>query len=250
MNRAKMCVTAILVVLLLGGWAWADDYLKIRHISEPYEIMGQKQAGSEEVVETWLSGNKARMNSSDRTSVIFDGDKQVMYMLDHGERTYTEVPLNLSEAMAGMLGEQEGGREMAQMMAQMMGTMMQVRASVEQTDTVKTVNDWTCRVYKLNLSMPMGQTSSEICATDQIDVDVSLYNKIAHAMMAGQQGFDELLREMEKIQGVAVLTVSRANVMGAAMVTREELLEHRKMSAPVGSFKIPEGYTQQRFMGM
>ncbi len=250
MKRTTICLTTILVVLLLGGWAWADDYLKIRHVSEPYEIMGQKQAGSDEVVETWLSGNKARMNSSDKTSVIFDGDKQVMYMLDHRDRTYTEVPMNLSEAMADMLGEQEGGQEMAQMMAQMMGSMMQVKASVVDTGTVKNVNDWTCRVYELTLNMPMGQTASEICATDQIDVNVSMYNKIGHAMMAGQQGFEELLREMEKIQGVAVLTVSRANIMGATVVTREELLEHKKMPAPAGSFDIPDGYSKQQFMGM
>ncbi|WP_028571689.1 DUF4412 domain-containing protein [Desulfonatronum lacustre] len=249
MKRTTICLTTILVVLLQGGWVWAEDYLKILHVSEPYEIMGQKQAGSEEIVETWLSGNKARMNSSDKTSVIFDGDKQTMYMLDHGERTYTEVPLNLSEAMAGMLGE-EGGHEKAQMMAQMMGGMMQMQASVVETGTVKNVNDWTCRVYELTLNMPMGQTAAEICATDQIDVNVSMYNKIGHAMMAGQHGFEELLREMEKIRGVAVLTVSRANVMGATVVTREELLEHKKMAAPSGSFDIPEGYTRQRFMGM
>lgn len=250
MKRATICLTSFLMVLVLGGWVFADDYLKFRHVSEPYEIMGQKQSGGEEIVETWLSGNKARMNSTDRTSVIFDGDKQVMYILDHGDRTYTEVPLNLSEAMAGMMGGQEGGQEMAQMMAQMMGAMMQVKASVVETGTVKTVNDWTCRVYELTMNMPMGQTASEICATDQIDVNVSMYNKIGHAMMAGQQGFEELLREMEKVQGVAVLTVSRANVMGATMVTREELLEHKKMSAPAGSFDIPEGYTRQQFMGM
>lgn len=250
MKRATNCLTAFLFLLLLGGWAWADDYLKLRHISEPYEIMGQKQAGSEEIVETWLSGNKARMSSSDKTSVIFDGDKQMMYMLDHGERTYTEVPMNLSEAMAGMMGEQEGGQEMAQMMAQMMGSMMQVKASVVETGAEKTINSWTCQVYELTLNMPMGQTASEICATDQIDVNVNMYNKIGHAMMAGQQGFEELLREMEKIRGVPVLTVSKANVMGATVLTREELLEHKKMSAPAGSFDIPGGYTQQRFMGM
>ncbi|WP_045222784.1 DUF4412 domain-containing protein [Desulfonatronum thioautotrophicum] len=250
MKRVICGLAVLLALLFLGLPSWAENFLKMRHVSEPFEIMGQRQSGSDEIVEIWLSGNRARMNSSDNSSVIFDGDTQLMFMLDHGERTYTEVPVNLGEAMSGMFGGQEGGQDMAAMMSQMMGAMMQVRAEVVDTGTTKTVNEWTCRVYKLTLNMPMGKTVSEICATDEIDVDVSMYNKIGHAMLAGQQGFEELLREMEKISGVAVLTVSRANVMGATMVTREELLEHRKKDAPVGIFDIPEGYVKQRFMGM
>ena len=250
MQRVMIGLTILGVLLLWGVVSSAEDYLKMRHVSEPSEMMGQQQAATEEEVEVWLSGNKARMNSSDKTSVIFDGDQQMMYILDHVQRFYTEIPMNLSEAMAGMFEGQEGGQDMANMMSQMMGAMMQVQATVVDTGVSKTVNNWSCRVYELTMNMPMGNTVSEICATEEIDVNVSMYNKIGQAMMAGQQGFEEMLREMEKIQGVAVLTVSRAEVMGTTMVTREELLEHSKQPAPAGSFDIPEGYAKQRFMGM
>lgn len=250
MKRVMIGLAMLAIFLFLGTVSSAEDYLKMRHVSEPYEVMGQRQAATEEDVEVWLSGNKARMNSSDRTSVIFDGDQQMMYILDHAEQSYTEVPMNLSEAMAGIFEGQEGGQDMANMMSQMMGAMMQVQATVVDTGVSRTVNDWPCRVYELTMNMPMGNTVSEICATEEIDVDVSMYNKIGQAMMVGQQGFEDMLREMEKIRGVAVLTISRAEVMGTTMVTREELLEHSKMAAPAGSFDIPEGYAKQRFMGM
>ncbi|SDB32142.1 Domain of unknown function [Desulfonatronum thiosulfatophilum] len=248
--RKAMCLIVMVFLLSVATQSWADDYLKIRHVNEAYEVMGQKQPATEEIVETWLSGNKARMNSGTSSSVILRGDKQVMYMLDHDKRAYAEVPMDLSQAMTGMMGDQGGDQQMAQMMAEMMGAMMKINASVRDTGATKTVNDWNCRVYELNMKMPMGNTVSEICATEDIDVDMSVYHKIGHAMMAGQQGFDDLIKEMEKIKGVSVLTVSKATVMGATIVSREELLEHKKMTPPAGSFDIPEGYTRQDFMGM
>ncbi len=248
--RKLLISFVVMVFLSLATQSWADDYLKTRHVSEAYEVMGQKQPATEEIVETWISANKARMNSGTSSSVIMRGDKKVLYMLDHGKRTYTEVPLDFSKAMSNMTEEQGGDQQMAEMMAQMMGAMMKVNASVVDTQTTKTVNDWNCRVYELTMNMPMGNTVSEICATEEIDLDMSVYNKIGHAMMAGQQGFDELLREMEKIKGVSVLTISKATVMGATIVSREELMEHKSMSAPAGSFDIPEGYTKQDFMAM
>lgn len=245
----KLCGLVVTVFLVFAGFqAWADDYLKIRHRSEAYEVMGQKQAASEDIVETWLSKDMARMDTGSNSSVILRGDKQVIYALDHKQKTYTEIPMNMGQAMSNMLGEMGGTEEQAQMMAQMMGAMMKIKAGVVDTGRTQKAGQWSCRVYEMTLEMPMGDTVSEICATEDIGVDMGLYHQMAHAMMAGQQGFQEMLQEMEKIKGVSVQTVSTANVMGASMKTTEELLEHKKMSAPVGSFDIPVGYAKQRFM--
>jgi hypothetical protein len=250
MKKVMVCFFAVTAILFLSIQSWADNYLKIRHVNEAYEIMGQKQPATEEIVETWLSGDKARMDTGSSTSVILLGDKQVIYMLDHSKKTYSEVPMNLTQAVTEMMGNQNLNQEMTQMMTQMMGTMMKIKANVVDTGATKTVNDWNCRVYEMTLEMPMGNTVSEICATEDIGVDMSLYHKVGHAMMAGQPGFEEMIREMEKIKGVSVLTTSKASVMGAAIVSREELLEHKKMAAPAGSFDIPADYAKQQFMGM
>lgn len=249
MRKLACGVVMGLLLLFIGGSAWADDYLKIRHVSEAYEVMGQKQPASEEIVETWLSTDKARMNTSESSSVILRGDRQMIYILDHAQKTYSELPMNVGQAMSDMFGEMGGTEEQAQMMAQMMGAMMKINAKVVETGETRTVNQWNCRVYQMTLEMPMGATVSEICATEELGVDMGLYHKVGNAMMAGQQGFQEMLREMEKIKGISVLTTSTANVMGATMKTSEELLEHKKMSAPEGAFDIPAEYRKQSFMG-
>lgn len=248
--RKMTLLPCLFLALALSATSWADDYLKVRHVSEAYEVMGQKQPASEEIVETWLSQDMARMNTGSNSSVILRGDKQVMYILDHAEKTYAEMPLDMARAMSDMMTEQGADEETRQMMAQMMGAMMQVQAEVRDTGETRQVGEWDCRMYSMTLKMPMGDTLSEICASDQIDVDQTLYHKLGNAMMAGQQGFAEMMREMEKIKGVSVLTINTASVMGTTVTSREELLEHKKMSPPAGSFEVPAGYTKQNFMGM
>ncbi len=245
MKKILVSFAVMAVLASFGFQAWADDYLKMRHVSEAYEIMGQKQPASEEIVETWLGKDMARMDTGQKTSVIMRGDKQVMYILDHDQKKYTEIPMDMTR----MFGEMGGSQEQAQMMAQMMGAMMKVNARVVDTGKTQTVNQWNCRVYQMTLEMAMGTTESEVCASEDIGVDMGLYYKMGNAMMAGQQGFQEAIREMEKIKGIPVRTTSTATVMGAAMKTSEELLEHKKMSAPEGSFEIPADYAKQSFMG-
>lgn len=238
-----------LALMCLSVQVWADDYLKIRHVTEAFEVMGQKQPASEEIVETWLSKDMARMDTGKSSTVILRGDRQIIYILDHDQRAYSEIPMDMGQAMSDMFGQMGGTEEQAQMMAQMMGAMMKVDATVVDTGKTRTVNRWDCRVYQVTMEMPMGRTVSEICATDELGVDMGLYHKVGNAMMAGQQGFQDMLREMEKIKGISVLTTSTANVMGSAVKTTEELLEHKKMPAPAGSFDIPPGYRKQSFMG-
>lgn len=250
MRKTMIGSLMLLALSALAAQAWAGDYLKIRHVSEAYEVMGQKQPATEEIVETWLSGDLARMNTSPDTSVIFRGDKEAIYLLDHAKKAYTEMPLNMASAMTEMMGDQGADAEMTQMMTQMMGAMMEVKAGVVDTGATKAVNNWTCRLYELTLEMPMGKTVSEICATEEIGVDLSIYHKVGNAMMAGQPGFAAVIQEMEKIKGVSVLTISKASIMGAVITSREELMEHRKLSPPDGTFDIPSGYTKQTFTDM
>lgn len=238
-----------LMLVCLGFQAWAADYMKIRQATEAYEVMGQKEPASEQIMEAWLSGDKARMDTGNESSLIMRGDKQVIYILDHEKQVFSEMPMDMSKAMNEMIGQQAGSQEEAQMMAQMMGAMLKIKASVVDTGKTQTVSKWKCRVYEMTLEMPMGTTVSEICATEQIDVDMSMYRQLGNAMLVGQQGFEEMMQEMEKIKGISVRTTSTANIMGSTVKTTEELLEHKESSVPAEFFEVPANYKKQSFMG-
>jgi hypothetical protein len=64
--------------------------------------------------------------------------------------------------------------------------------------------------------------------------------------MPGMQGSMETMKkEMEKIKGVQVMTVSSVIMMGQPQKTTTELLEFKEGKAPADIFAIPAGYKKQ-----
>jgi hypothetical protein len=230
-------------VILMCGPAHADDYLKIHHVTDPTEVMGEAQPGVDEVVEVWLGTDRARMDTGKSSSVILSEPDQLLYVLDHHGKTYSEVPMDLTKAVSEMAGSDET----TEMVAGLMGSMLQVQAAVTDTGEDKTVGRWPCRVYKLNIAMPVGTTDSVVCAHPDIDVRGGLYYRLANVMLAGQPGFQDALREMEKIKGLPVHTASTVVAMNSTIRTTDELLDYQQGTAPAGTFDLPEGYTKKPY---
>ena len=83
----------------------------------------------------------------------------------------------------------------------------------------------------MTTTTPMGTSTSEIWATEDLEADLSGYRKAANINMAGQEGFAEMTAEMEKIRGVTVRTVNRSKMMGAEVTSTEELIRHALRAA-------------------
>jgi hypothetical protein len=96
--------------------------------------------------------------------------------------------------------------------------------------------------------MSMGDMSAEAWATDDIKIDAKLYYTALNAMMASQPGFQDVLKEMQKVKGVVVYQTSTANMMGTEAKSTMELLECGEKAAPAGSYEVPAGYTKVKGM--
>ncbi|MBX3706474.1 MAG: hypothetical protein KF911_07535 [Pseudomonadales bacterium] len=241
-NRAIV----LLLIAALPGLAAAADHLRLRHVSDAFEIMGQAQPAADEVVDVWLAGDRARMDSAgtdrDRgASVIVREDLQTIYLVDHGQRVYTELPMDMNRVVSDIAGTGEAGR----MAAQMMGTMLKVDARVDETGETRTIGARTCRVYRLALVMAMGSTDSEICADPESPVDMGLYYRVANVMLAGQQGYGAAVDEIGKVRGLPVETTSTVRLMGTTVRSRAELLTHATVDVTPGHFEVPAEYARR-----
>jgi hypothetical protein len=82
-------------------------------------------------------------------------------------------------------------------------------------------------------------------------MDYEKYAKFMAAMMAKQPGMkqsvSEMLDEMKKIEGVAVLSVSKNTIMGTQVQSTTRLLEFEHKDIPPGTFDIPKDYQEQSF---
>jgi hypothetical protein len=249
--RLKRSLTGIGVFVAVGFIlgavsARADVYMKQKTHTGSFTVMGKTQPEKDETMVFWLGDNKVRSDEGTERSVIFLADKGILYVLDHIKKTYMEMPLNLGKALEDALaGQGEEAQKIAGMMKGMMGSMS---AKVTETSETKKIGNWNCRKYLIDMKMPMGEMNSETWATEDIKIDPKLYFSAVNAMMASRPGFQEMIKEMQKIKGVVAYQVSTTKVMRTDVTSTMELLECADKSAPAGTYDLPAGYTKVKDM--
>jgi hypothetical protein len=252
---------AIMLVMIFGLFhpLQADVYMKQKKHTDAITIMGQTQPAKDEVEQIWMTGKGIR-NDGAKTSMIMLIDEKKIIMIDHDKKTYTEMPMNIGQMMSAA-AKQEGmdeeeTEEAAQaneaMMQGMMQGMMKMEAKVQPTAETKKINNWLCKKYILDMKTFMGPMTTEIWASEDLKVDKELYAKYTTALMSlmpgMQSGTESVMKEMEKIRGVQVSSITKYEMAGQPITSSTELIEYKEGTAPTSLFKIPAGYKLEKSM--
>jgi hypothetical protein len=236
----------VLVCFVVPLAVQADVYIKQKNHTDEMKIMGQTQPASDEMFVTWMGKDKARLDHGEDTSIIVRLDKKMIYMINHAEMKYGEMPFNetsdiLTAAVSGSdLSDEE--KAQAQKMMKGFASMMQPKVTVKETGEAQKIKNWNCKKYIMTMEMMGTKSTSEIWATEDIKIDYELYKTLGLSMMPKTPGLDKMLEEMKKIKGLTVLSTGTTSVMGTDVKSTQELLEVSEKSAPAGTYEVPEGY--------
>ncbi|HOW86251.1 MAG TPA: DUF4412 domain-containing protein [Candidatus Aminicenantes bacterium] len=244
MKTKRTCLILTLAVLALAASARADVYLKQKTHTDAFQMMGQSRPAKDGTSVIWIAENMARIDNDEGTSTLFAADKKVLYMIDHANKQYAEMPLDFDKMMQEAAGDDPEAKEaMAKMPGLMKNMMGGMSAKVTETGETKTINGWPCRKYLVEMNMGMaGTTSSETWATEDLKIDYLKVFTAASAMMARMPGFENIIQEMRKIKGFVVYQASKTKMMGSEMGSTTELLEASEKPAPAGTYDLPAGY--------
>lgn len=233
-------------MMLLPGAALADIFMKQKHHTGSMTMMGQTQPAKDSLQNIWITADIMR-NDSKENSVIIRLDKKTMTMIDHGTRTYTEMPLDMGKAVSEAAGGMS--REDKAAMDQMMKGMMKFSMTVRETPEKKKIGSWNCRKYIQKLDTAMGPSTTEVWATEDIKVNGDLFARYSAIMMTMQPGLKEsmeqVLKETRKIKGIPALSTTSTTMMGTTVKSSVQLLEFKEGKAPANLTAIPSGYRKQ-----
>ena len=211
-----------------------DTYIKEHTHADAVTMFGRTVSPAQDTyTETWMSGDKMRMDSCDNKgklidSTIWRGDK--IYDIDHAQKTYTEM--DISEILGGV------------------ASMMKMTAKVTPTSESKKVNKWNCKKYIVEIKTSMGPVTTtmtmEMWVSEDIDVDYGRYMEISQSAISGLVSFTEgSERELQKIKGHPVLSTMTITTMGQSIKSTTELLEYDShRSVPRGFYDVPQGYAK------
>jgi len=249
----KNFIIILSFILVLSFSVQADIFMKQKDHTDGMSVMGQQQPATDVIQNIWISKDKIKTESEEK-SVIILLEKKIMYVFNHAQKTYFEVPMDFGKMMEQSVKGNEGAdKEEMQNYMKMAQGMMKFEITVNTTNETKKINKWNCKKYDQIMKMGMGPITSEVWATEELKMDYNLYAKFSAAMMSMQPGFKDsfskAIKEMEKIKGVPVLTKTSMKMMGMEMKSSQELLEFKEGTAPKGTFDIPKGYTKTSMMG-
>jgi len=213
-----------------------DFYIEQKSHTDPMTVMGQEQPAQDSVQKSWIGDNKFAQHSQEM-SFIFDKEKESLFWIMHGEKSYVEMkpPYDLNQ----YLPEQ---------MAQMMGAVMSsIVVTVTPKEETKKIGDWNCAGYQMDMTVMGMTTNIEVWATVDVPFDWKMVNEelLAIYQKIQMRLNDAAMEEMKKIQGYWVSSETTVNVMQMKIRSITEVVEISQKDAPAGTFDVPEGYTKQ-----
>ena len=235
MFRRTALIFAMLGVslVLLSSTLGADTLYTLKSHTDAFEVQGHKQPAEDTDITVWVAGDKLRRDQGGQ-SMIFRPDKSRFYILDHEDKTYSELPLpiDLRKLMP------PGNEALADQIAASMKVTVQVTPKTE----TRQVGQWNAKRYDVSVQSAMGM---KIATTLWVSRDVEgfqSFNRLSATMASLQPGSEAWVQELQKIDGFPVLQESKVDALGAKFGTREELVAIETKAAPAGAFDLPAAY--------
>lgn len=240
-KKVLYLVPAILIIIALAfapNLANADHVIKGKKHTDAFNMMGQSQPEKDEDTTTWLSSDKMRQDVGEITTLI-RLDKNKMYMINHTDKTYSELnlPLDLSEVLPPE--------------AKQMLDAMDISSSITDTGETQTINDWKCKKYLVEISFSMMGMNMPITmnmwTTQDLGINLKEFKELYTKTLMAHPMFQDFIQDFEKLDGIPVLTEFTMDMMGTQQKYREEVVSVEKLNAPDGTYELPEGYTQKAY---
>ena len=227
-----------LLVLALPLAAGADTLYTMKSHTDAFQVGGQSQPAKDSTIQVWSASDRLRRDDGDQ-SMIFRPDRNRLYVVDHADKTYSEIPLPIDLRKMMPKGSEA--------MADQIAAGMKVTVQVAPRDETKKIGQWNTRRYDVTVQSAIGM---KIATTMWVSKEIegfAPFNKMAGTLASLQPGSEEWVKQLEKIDGFPVLTESQVDALGARFATREELVSVETKAAPAGSFDPPAGYKAQPY---
>ncbi|MFL6259383.1 MAG: DUF4412 domain-containing protein [Thermoanaerobaculia bacterium] len=222
--------TVFALLLLLAAPALGDTLLTVRS-----SIEGLKIAPSQaEPIHIWIGGEKGdrlRRDEGD-TSYILRLDRGKLYVVNHSEKTYSELAVPIDAQKIASPPE------------------MRVKAQVTATEETRKIGSWNARKYRVDITSPAGlHLDTTVWASPDVASHQAL-TRLAASLAALQPGSADWALKLGQIEGFPVLQEADVTMGTSHFKTREELAGIETKDAPAGIYDPPAGYTLQPYAGI
>jgi hypothetical protein len=236
--RLDKVLVLSLTVLLSAGLAAADYKVVQQHHQDGFSMMGQTHPPTDEEHVTWVGDKKMRMDQGS-TSTIVQMEAMKMFMINHDDKSYTEVDLPVDIASLMPPG-----------MAEQMMAMLKFDVTVTASDETKKVGEWNAKRYDMKMTSAMMSMDSVLWASTETPINFADYFDLFSKVMSLQPGMASMLEQMRQIDGYVVSQQGTMSMkfMGETTVGSSDVVKSiEELDAPAGTYAPPADYTRKEF---
>jgi len=232
-KKILWCTGIILFLTLILSPVLAKADMHVKRKVHMDAFMGQP--ASDEEASMWLAKDKFRYDAARNMTQIVRLDKKKLYMINHGNQSYSEIdiPIDLSQALDPQ--------------AQQMMQSLQTSVTVTDTGETQKIGNWNCNKYtiEINISMMMSMTMSmDWWVSKDVGADlIKLYQKHYGEVLVANPMMQDLVDKIKEIKGFPIKT--EFSMMGMSMT--DEVVSIEKEKAPAGTYDVPAGYTKSAY---
>lgn len=190
----------------------------------------------------WLAPGLARRDSREG-SLLMDLDRQLLTMVDHGERTFTSG--TTAEVFAGLAALAADTTGVGDRKMQRLKSLLDVDARVTDTGEQEVIDGYDCRRWVVEQRFGSQHTTSEVWLTGDLDVDFTLLHRATQPALAALPGGEAALDELSRLRGVPVWSTAVMRTLGRQTRSETRLVEATLDTVPVSFFRPPAGYVDQ-----
>lgn len=194
----------------------------------------------------WIDAGRARAVSRSGDFLV-QSDTGLLYQIHHADSTVTALRLSDLGTVPEQLEEEAasaspGQRKRIEAVLGLGAVKMTVRPTAEYGE----FDGYRCRKYLVEMTMGEAVARSEYWVTRDIDVDRRLFRTLTHAAMLKMPGSEAVLHELDKLDGLPVVTTGTVEFRGHTTRTSSRLVDVAFGPIPREILRIPAGYTVVR----
>ena len=236
--RMDRALVLSLTILCAAGGAGADYKVIQQHHQDGFTMMGQTHPPSDEEHVTWVGEKMMRMDQGS-TSTVVRMDAKKMFIINHDNKSYTEVdlPVDIASLLPPGMGEQ-------------MLAMMKFDVIVTPSDETKKVGEWTAKRYDMKMTSAMMSMDSVLWASTKTPINFADYFDLYSKVMSLQPGMESMMEQMGQIDGYVVSQEGTMSMkfMGETTVSSSDIVKSiEEVDPPVGTYDPPADYTREEF---
>jgi hypothetical protein len=211
-------------------------------ITDPFDGPGARRLATADTLSLWLGPDLARRDSRDG-SLLVDLERQVLTMVDHGDRSYVSgTTAEVYAELAALAGDTTRSRDRK---TRQLKSLLDVDARVVDTGEDDVIDGYQCRRWVVEQRFGTQQTTSEVWLTTDLDVDFTLLHRATQPALAALPGGEAALAELSRLQGVPVWSTAVMQIMGRQTRTETRLVQAVLDTVPLSFFRPPADYVDQ-----